>query len=116
MDIKELASEFVALLAAGKFDEAAMRFWAEEIATYEAAPGDFSEVHGREANFEKAKWWYDNHEVHSTEVDGPYVNGEQFACRMTIDVTPKGGERMTMTEVVLYTVRDGKVVEERYFY
>jgi hypothetical protein len=116
METKEIAEAFTALLKAGRFDEAAMRYWAEDIATYEAAPGDFAEAHGREANFEKAKWWYDNHEVHSTDVDGPFVNGTQFACRMTIDVTPKGGERTTLSEIVLFTVREGKVVEERYFY
>jgi ketosteroid isomerase-like protein len=33
-----------------------------------------------------------------------------------IEVTPKDGERQEMEEMVLYTVRDGKIVEERYFY
>jgi ketosteroid isomerase-like protein len=116
METREVAEAFSALLKEDKFDEAAIRFWAEDIATYEAMPGDFSEVYGREANLQKAKWWYDNHQVHETRVDGPYLNGHQFALRMAIDVTPKDGARMQMEEVVLYTVRDGKVVEERYFY
>ncbi|MFN7175388.1 MAG: SnoaL-like domain-containing protein [Thermaurantiacus sp.] len=116
MEIREVAEAFANLLKADRFDEAAIRFWHEDIATYEAMPGDFAEVHGRAANLEKAKWWYDNHHVHETRVDGPWVNGDQFALRMAIDVTPKGGERMQMDEIVLYTVRDGKVAEERYLY
>jgi ketosteroid isomerase-like protein len=36
--------------------------------------------------------------------------------RFTMDVTPKGGQRMSMDEVGLYTVKDGKVVEERFFF
>ncbi len=116
METAEVAEAFTALLKAGRFDEAAMRFWAQELATYEAAPGDFAEVHGRDAAFAKAKWWYENHDVHSTVVEGPWVNGNHFLCRMTIDVTPKGGQRRRMEEHVLYTVRDGRIVEERYFY
>jgi ketosteroid isomerase-like protein len=34
-----------------------------------------------------------------------------------MDLTPKAtGERITMDEVGLYTIRDGKIVEERFFY
>ena len=33
-----------------------------------------------------------------------------------MDVTPKGGARHTMDEVGLYTVKDGRIVEERFFY
>ena len=43
------------------------------------------------------------------------MNGDQFAVRFALDVTPSGGARMTMEEVALYTVRDGKIVEERFF-
>jgi ketosteroid isomerase-like protein len=32
-------------------------------------------------------------------------------------LTPKAtGERVTMEEVALYTVKDGKITEERFFY
>jgi predicted ester cyclase len=54
--------------------------------------------------------------VHGLQSDGPYVHGDTFLIRMSIDVTPKGGTRMQMSEVVAYKVADGKVVEERYFY
>jgi len=68
----------------------------------------------------KGRWWTENHEVHAFETEGPYLNGEQFALRFSIDFTPRAGEqagqRMQMTEVALYAVRDGKIVEERFFY
>ena len=49
--------------------------------------------------------------------EGPYVNGEQFALRFSLDVTQKAnGQRMQMEEVGLYTLRDGKVAEERFFF
>jgi ketosteroid isomerase-like protein len=45
------------------------------------------------------------------------VNGDQFALRFHLDVTQKAsGQRMQMEEVALYTVREGKVVEERFLF
>ena len=45
------------------------------------------------------------------------LNGDQFAVRFHFDVTVKEtGERRVMDEVGLYTVRNGKIVEERFFY
>ena len=55
-----------------------------------------------------------NHTVHKAEVEGPYVHGDQFVVRFKMDVTPKGGKRMSLDEVGLYTVKNGKIVEERF--
>ena len=46
---------------------------------------------------------------------GPYVHGDQFVVRFNMDVTPKGGKRMTLDEVGLYTIQNGNIVEERFF-
>ncbi len=58
-----------------------------------------------------------NHEVHTVTTEGPWVNGDQFSLRFAMDVTAReNGQRMQMDEIGVYTVRDGKVVEERFFY
>ncbi len=55
---------------------------------------------GKEAVKAKGDWWQANHEVHGATVEGPYVNGDQFVVRFTMEVTPKAtGERVTMDEV-----------------
>ena len=65
----------------------------------------------------KNAWWSGAHEVHSAETFGPFVNGDQFAVRWLMDVTMKeNGHRMTIDEVALYTLRNGKIAEERFFY
>jgi ketosteroid isomerase-like protein len=64
---------------------------------------------------EKHAWWEANTEVHDTSMQGPYVFGDQFAVRYTMDVT-MDGERSQAEEVGLYTVKDGRIVEERFFY
>ncbi len=74
-------------------------------------------VEGAAAVKAKSEWWYGAHEVHSATTEGPYVNGNQFVVRFSIDVTQKEtGQRIQMQEIGLYTMRDGKIVEERFFY
>jgi ketosteroid isomerase-like protein len=116
MDTQELAKAFAAMLAEGRDREASETFWAEDIVSREAMDGPMAMVQGREAIFAKHQWWYDNHEIHGVAVAGPFVNGDQFALRFSMDVTPKGGARLQMDEIGLYTVRHGKIVEERFFY
>lgn len=117
MSTQDIANDLVALCKDGKFDEAGEKYWAENVASYEAMPGDMAEIRGIDGVRGKGEWWTANHEVHSSEVEGPYVNGDQFVVRFKMDLTQKAsGDRMTMDEVGVYTVKDGKIVEERFFY
>lgn len=113
----ELATDFVALLKDGRHDEAASAYNADEIVSYENMPGPMEVCRGKDAVRQKGEWWVAGHEVHDFSSEGPYLNGDQFAVRFHFDVTVKEtGERRVMDEVGLYTVRNGKVVEERFFY
>ncbi|MCB1606710.1 MAG: nuclear transport factor 2 family protein [Xanthomonadales bacterium] len=117
MNTRELAQAFTDMLKAGQHEQAAANFNHPDILSVEAMEGPMAEVRGTEAVKAKSDWWYGAHEVHTTETHGPYVNGDQFALSFHIDVTVKeSGQRMAMDEVGLYTVRDGKIVEERFFY
>jgi ketosteroid isomerase-like protein len=50
-------------------------------------------------------------------VEGPYVNGDPFVVRFKMDITINAsGERRTMDEVNLDTIRNGKIAEERFYY
>jgi hypothetical protein len=75
---------------------------------------------GIDAIRKKNQWWLDNHTVHSTTIAGPFPHGERFIILYKTDVTPKAGpkagQRMQVEEAGLYTVRDGKVVQEEFFY
>ena len=116
MTTAEIAKEFTDALRAGKF-AAAEGFWSDDVASFEAMDGPMREVRGRDNVHAKGEWWTANHDVHGFEAFGPYVNGDQFTLRFKIDVTPKAdGKRVQMEEVGLYTVRNGKIAEERFFY
>ena len=116
MNTQELAQAFTDLCRNGEFEEAGRQFWSDDIVSLEPMPGDMAELKGRAAVEAKGVWWYANHEIHGVKVEGPYVHGQQFAVCFTLEVTPKGSQRMTMDEIGLYTARDGKIVEERFFF
>ena len=114
--VQEIAEDLVAMCKAGQFDESGEKYWADDVVSLEAMPGDMARIEGKAGVKAKGEWWAANHEVHDVKVEGPYVNGDQFAVRFTMDITPKGGQRMSMDEVGVYTVRNGRIAEERFFY
>lgn len=117
MNTHEVAAAFTALCKAGEFDQAGKDFWAANVRSVEAMDGPMASIEGIDAVVAKGEWWYANNEIHSIETGGPFVNGNQFALTFKMDVTDKAsGNRMVMDEVGLYTVEDGKIVEERFFY
>lgn len=119
MDTNALAHAYAALCIAGKSNEAGLQFWSPDVVSVEALPpeGGDAATRGIEAVKAKGEWWYSAHDVHSADAIGPFINGDQFVIRYKLDVTVKEtGQRRQMDEDALYTVKNGKVVEERFFY
>ena len=116
MSTADVAARFATALKSGNFQEAET-YWSEDVVSLEAQDGPMREARGRAAVHAKSEWWFANHDVHSFETFGPYVNGDQFTLRFRGDLTSKTtGQRMEMDEVGLYTVRNDRIVEERFFY
>jgi ketosteroid isomerase-like protein len=120
MTVQAIADDFATLCKNGKFDEAGAKYWSPNIVSIEAfggPDGGDPVARGLAAVQAKGAWWYENHEVHSSSASSPNINGDQFIVRFAMDVTFKPtGQRIQMEEDALYTVKDGKIVEERFFY
>ncbi len=119
MPTQEVADKLVTLCSQGKFDEAINALYSNDIVSTEAAapPGMSRETKGLEDVKGKAKWWAENHEVHSATVEGPLVAGAHFAVTFKLDVTFKPqSKRFTMEEVAVYKVDGDKIVYEEFFY
>jgi ketosteroid isomerase-like protein len=116
-DIRAIAEAVVALAKAGDFDAIGETYWAEDVISFEAMGGPMAVVEGIDAVRAKSDWWNNAHSINSGDAHGPWVNGDQFSVRYLMDVTVNdSGERIQMDEVALYTVEDGKIIEERFFY
>jgi len=114
-----VAEELVSHCRAGNFIEAINTLYSPDIVSVEPIGSEQvpREMSGIDAVRGKTEWWADNHEVHSSVVDGPFVGEDKFAVYYNLDVTFKPtGKRNPMEEMALYTVRDGKIVREQFFY
>lgn len=120
MSAAEIGGKLAALCREGRNVEAINELYADDIVSVEAAAMEGMEqtMTGKEAILGKNQWWAENHEVHSAGVEGPYAHGDdRFALRFSYDVTNKpSGQRTQMDEVAIFTVRDGKIAKEEFYY
>jgi hypothetical protein len=119
MTTDQIGKEVADLCRQGKNQEAIDRFYSSNIESVEAVamPGMDRIQRGIQAIKGKNQWWVENHEIHGGTVEGPYPNGDRFILRFKYDVTPKQtGKRMTLDETGLYTVQEGKIAKEEFFY
>lgn len=117
---KEVADQLVAHCRNHTEAEGLRTLYAPNAVSVEAADmgGTGREAKGIDAIQGKHDWWYDNHEVHSSTAEGPFLHGDdRFGVIFAIDVTSKqSGQRMAMKELGIYHVADGKIVREEFFY
>ena len=48
-DVRAIAADYAAMVAAGHMDEAAMKHWADDLVTIEAMPGEMDRTEGKAA-------------------------------------------------------------------
>jgi ketosteroid isomerase-like protein len=114
-----VANELVSLCRAGRNLDAIAKLYSPKVVSIEPVGSEAmpAEMTGIDAIRQKNEWWFENYEVNSAEVNGPFVGGEQFAVQYVFDTTFKPtGQRAEMAEMALYTVKDGKIVREQFFY
>ena len=77
--------------------------------------GGSPETRGIEGVRGKTEWWVNNMEVNRLEVSGPFVAHDRFVVQYDLEVTEKSSQKkMPMSEVGVYTVKDGKIVREEF--
>ena len=114
-----LAQELVSLCRAGKYLDAVARLYSKDIVSVEPidSPQKPAEMRGIDVIRGKNERWVENNEIHKADAIGPFVGEDQFVVRYEFDFTAKqSGQRMQMSEMGLYTVKDGKIVREQFFY
>ena len=117
MNTEEVANELVELCRKGKFREAMESLYAQDIVSVEAHEMENmpAEMRGLDQVRGKTDWWEQNMEVHNAKIGGPFVARDKFVVQFDIDVTEKTSKkRMQMSEVGIYTVKNGKISREEF--
>jgi ketosteroid isomerase-like protein len=118
--VKAIAETLVRYCNEGKEAHALKELYAPDAVSVEAAPmpGGSAKTEGIEGIKGKHAWWNGAHEVHSARAEGPFMHGRsRFGVIFDADVTNREtGERVKMRELGVYTVRNGRIVKEEFFY
>jgi SnoaL-like domain len=118
----DIAKKLVDLCRQGKTTEAIETLYDPKIVSIEpqGGPSMPARMEGLAAIKGKSEWWMNNHQVHKAEAEGPWPHGDRFIVRFKYDITPTSGpmagKRVTHDETGLYTVKNGKIAQEEFFY
>ena len=117
MNTEEVATKLVKFCRKGEWMKAIDELYGKDIVSVEprAMENMPAEMRGIDQVRGKTDWWEKNMEVHSAKVGGPFVARDTFVVWFDVDVTDKASKkRMQMSEVGIYTVKDGKVSREEF--
>ena len=117
MKIEAISGRLVALLRQKKFVEAQKTLFHDEVISIEpdfhpkAITVGLSNVLLKEQAFlRQVKSW------EAFEVSDPVLSKSHFCIRMSSKITTTHARKLEIDELVVYTVAEGKVVKEQFFY
>ncbi len=117
MTTQQIADRLVALCRQGKVLEAQEELFGDEVRSVEPANSPFPSASGKKDVLEKGKGFAAMiEERHGGSFSDPLVSGKFFSVAMVLDATFKGQGRMTMEELCVYEVKDGKIILEEFHY
>lgn len=115
----EVGRRLVELCSQGKHREAMEELYADDVVSIEAmAMGDKpARREGKDEVRSKHDEWEQSTDVKGGTTVGPFPHGDRFTVYFTMQGRCKMTDRdFDMAEVGLYTVTDGKIVKEEFFY
>lgn len=120
MNTEQVARRLVELCRATDYGRAHEELFAADAVNIEMpgmVDGPMGSASGLDAIKRKGRAFVDMLEaVHASAVSDAVVAGNWFSVAVTMDATMKGRGRVTMREVCVYHVRDGKIDREQFFY
>lgn len=114
MTTQEVATKLIQLCKQGQFDEAYKTLFAPDAKSIEP---DGTIADGLSAILKKSDAFKAEVEFLTCEMGIPQFAGAYFSIAETFHSRIKQtGEKKQMSEIAVYKVADGKIVEERFFY
>ena len=112
MNTAEVAKKVVEFVRKQAWYEALDQLYADDIVSIEATAG---ETRGKEGVRGKIDWWVNAMEVRSFDASEPFVGNDRFVVQYDAEITDKKTkERRKLSEVGVYTVKNGKIVREEF--
>ena len=118
MTTQDVAGKLVAYLRQGQIFDAQNELYADDIVCIEPEGNMVPHItRGKAAVAEKGKQFASMiEERHGGSCSDPVVGGRYFSIAMSLDATMKGMGRQVLDEICIYEVKDGKIIQEQFFY
>lgn len=118
LTIQEVAVRFNELAQQEKWFEIQDEFFAENVRSIDPPNSPyFGYAEGRDAVRKKGQDFVSRIEAaHRLYTSEPLVCGNHFVVAREKDITVKGHGRIEIKQVMLYEVKDGRIVLEQFFY
>ena len=117
MTVQEIANKLVRYCREGKFQQCYDELYSPEVVSAEPPGMGIPEAKGLNGIAEKGKAWNENIvEFHGSSVGEPIIADNHFSMTMSYDATFKDRGRSNTSQICVYKIADGKIVEERFFY
>jgi hypothetical protein len=115
---QEVAQRFNELAQQEKWFEIQDEFFADDVRSIDPSNSPyFGNAEGKWQVRKKGEDFVKRIEVfHSGHTTEPLVIGNHFTVGRSKDMTVKGHGRIQINEIMLYEVKDGKIVLEQFFY
>lgn len=111
----EVANSVTAMIRAGAPEARIWDRWFHP--GFTSIEGNGLQWRGREAVAERVLAFHRDNTIAACEITGPLVGGSSFAVRYTSDIVHNAtGARVTLDEIGVYTVEDGRVIREEFMY
>ena len=118
MNTQEVANRLVELCRIGKVDICQAELFADNAQSIESNENfgpiltdGLTAIKAKSVHFQSMV-----EEFHGATISDPIVTGNCFALTWVFDATMKGQGRMTLAEICVYKVENGKIVLEQFFY
>ncbi|HEY1141556.1 MAG TPA: nuclear transport factor 2 family protein [Lysobacter sp.] len=120
MTTQTVARRLVELCRAGQFEQAQQELFDEDAVSIEpeAVPdGILSDETGLPAIRAKGRrFWGGVEAFHSVRCTEPVIAGNWFSIALNVEATFRTIGRITIHELCVYRVEDGRIVREQFFY
>jgi hypothetical protein len=118
MTTKDVAARFNELAQQEKWFEIQDELFADNVKSIEPANSKaLSNAEGKDAVRKKGEAWVKRVEAfHGGSTTTPVIGGNYFSVGRHGDITVQGLGRIRTDEIMLYEVKDGKIVIEQFFY
>ena len=118
MTIQEVAARFNELARQEKWFEIQDELFADNVRSIDPPNSPyFKFAEGKAVVRKKGEEFVKKvQEFHGASTTQPVIGGNHFAVGRSADITVEGFGRVKSDEVMLYEVKDGKIVLEQFFY